>query len=214
MEPIVTVKAGSLFHWEHTLALALGAQEQSSLNGVRPMRIQISLLLATLFVISGCGANLCVNDDYTPRSNAKSSLVAFDPDNTLEAGNRRTDFGVPHFSADNLKDLAFGSALSDARDYYWLSISLAGNIDEFEQAFQTSDRMAYVNTLYADEARNAPHIDSSNVQKLNDQPPVALSSDFEIQANYNALGSYVLPAKANLFEQASCTLNEWAPQPY
>lgn len=83
------------------------------------MRIQIPLLIITLLAISGCDVNLWVDDDdNTPRSDESSSLVAFDPDSTLEAQIRWTDFGVPHITADNLESLAFGSALAYARDNY------------------------------------------------------------------------------------------------
>ena len=44
------------------------------------------------------------------------TLIAFDPDGSLEANIRWTSYGVPHITADNLQSLGFGSGYAYAKD--------------------------------------------------------------------------------------------------
>ena len=75
--------------------------------------------LAILFGLTACGSDNDKNTELPPPVAPpveSPSLVAFDEDGTLSANIRRTRYGVPHITGDNLQSVAFGSGYAYAQD--------------------------------------------------------------------------------------------------
>lgn len=69
------------------------------------------------------GLNACESDDSKGIESTPAvvvppspSLIAFDADNILSANIRRTNYGVPHITGDNLQSVSFGSGYAYAQD--------------------------------------------------------------------------------------------------
>jgi acyl-homoserine-lactone acylase len=76
------------------------------------------LSLALIFGLSACGNEGKVPpvvEQPQPQQPAPT-LIAFDTDGVLSANIRRTSFGVPHITGDNLKSVGFGSGYAYAQD--------------------------------------------------------------------------------------------------
>jgi acyl-homoserine-lactone acylase len=82
-------------------------------------KILLAIGLVSSVVIVGCGDDTQYGKtpQPTPEPEAISPpLQAFAPNGTLKANIRRTQYGVPHISADNLESLGFGSGYAQAQD--------------------------------------------------------------------------------------------------
>ncbi|MGV2871706.1 acylase [Colwellia sp. E150_009] len=75
------------------------------------------LTMVLLMGLTACGSDDSKQVDTTPDIIAPMpSLVAFDTDGTLNANIRRTSYGVPHITGDNLQSVSFGSGYAYAQD--------------------------------------------------------------------------------------------------
>ncbi|MDE3272393.1 acylase [Pseudoalteromonas sp. G4] len=79
------------------------------------MKLKLALIASSILGLTACGVDYEV-EPITPEPEQPSVLHAFDPDGTLSASIRWTDYGVPHITADNLQSLAFGSGYAYAKD--------------------------------------------------------------------------------------------------
>ncbi|AZG33544.1 MULTISPECIES: acylase [Shewanella] len=82
-------------------------------------KILLAIGMVSSVVIVGCGDDTQYGKtpQPTPEPEAISPpLQAFAPNGTLKANIRRTQYGVPHISADNLESLGFGSGYAQAQD--------------------------------------------------------------------------------------------------
>jgi acyl-homoserine-lactone acylase len=82
-------------------------------------KILLAIGMVSSAVIVGCGDDTQYGKtpQPTPEPEAISPpLQAFAPNGTLKANIRRTQYGVPHISADNLESLGFGSGYAQAQD--------------------------------------------------------------------------------------------------
>lgn len=72
---------------------------------------------STVFMV-GCGddTDFSKTTQPTPEPEVTPLLQAFAPNGALKAQIRRTQYGVPHITADNLESLAFGSGYAQAQD--------------------------------------------------------------------------------------------------
>jgi len=79
-----------------------------------------SLLSIALFIgLTACGSdNKDVEQlpEVVPPAPSAPTLVAFDDDGVLSAKIRRTTYGVPHITGDNLQSVSFGSGYAYAQD--------------------------------------------------------------------------------------------------
>ena len=85
------------------------------------MKLNKTLLamgIASSVVIVGCGDDTQYGKtpQVTPEPEAAPLLQAFAPNGTLKAQIRRTQYGVPHITADNLESLGFGNGYAQAQD--------------------------------------------------------------------------------------------------
>jgi len=77
------------------------------------------LSIALLMGLSACGSDDSKGIESTPAATPPTpvpTLVAFDTDGTLSANIRRTSYGVPHITGDNLQSVGFGSGYAYAQD--------------------------------------------------------------------------------------------------
>lgn len=77
------------------------------------------LSLVLLMGLSACGSDNSKGVEVSPTTDVPTpppSLVAFDSDGTLSANIRRTSYGVPHITGDNLQSVSFGSGYAYAQD--------------------------------------------------------------------------------------------------
>ncbi|MBW3141135.1 acylase [Ferrimonas balearica] len=114
-----------------------------------------------------------------PEPEPKPELVVFAPEGALEARIRRTEFGVPHITADNLESLAFGSGYAQAADHLCL---LA---DGFIKA--NSERSKYFGPhKRIDYATGLPLVED-NQNLINDFGHLALGVRASAEAKFDAL---------------------------
>ncbi len=75
------------------------------------------LTMVLLMGLTACGSDDSKQVDTTPDIIAPMpNLVAFDTDGTLKANIKRTSYGVPHITGDNLQSVSFGSGYAYAQD--------------------------------------------------------------------------------------------------
>jgi acyl-homoserine-lactone acylase len=79
------------------------------------------LSLTLLLGITACnsdndGTGTVSETSPPPPPTPVATLVAFDSDGTLSANIRRTNYGVPHITGDNLQSVSFGSGYAYAQD--------------------------------------------------------------------------------------------------
>jgi len=80
------------------------------------------LSIALLIGLTACGSDDNKGIESTPATTSPPpppsipTLVAFDSDGTLSANIRRTSYGVPHITGDNLQSVSFGSGYAYAQD--------------------------------------------------------------------------------------------------
>ncbi|MCT8987577.1 penicillin acylase family protein [Shewanella sp. KJ10-1] len=74
-------------------------------------------VVSTTFIV-GCGddTDFSKTTQPTPEPEVIPLLQAFAPNGALKAQIRRTEYGVPHITADNLESLGFGSGYAQAQD--------------------------------------------------------------------------------------------------
>jgi len=75
--------------------------------------------IALLMGLTACGSDDSKGIESTPAATPPPpvpTLVAFDSDGTLSANIRRTSYGVPHITGDNLQSVGFGSGYAYAQD--------------------------------------------------------------------------------------------------
>lgn len=72
----------------------------------------------------------------------KPPMIAFDPDGTLDARIRYTEFGVPHIEADNLESLAYGVGYAYARDNICLLADLIVRVNSQRARYYGPDLVA------------------------------------------------------------------------
>ena len=112
-------------------------------------------------------------------------------------------------AAFTLKDAAEEN--TDLLDH-WLAINLAGNLSEFQQAFQDYDGIPWVNTMYADDAGNAFYIDKTRVLNLSDQALALMRTDPQLVGTRAAVGFDILPGNTSLFEPNGLNSYQQAPK--
>lgn len=79
------------------------------------------LSIALLIGLTACGSDNNGNESTQgtsppPPPEPTPRLIAFDSDGTLSANIRRTSYGVPHITGDNLQSVSFGSGYAYAQD--------------------------------------------------------------------------------------------------
>ena len=82
-------------------------------------KITALLSLVLLSGLTSCGSDKEGTSTLTPQPappTAAPTLVAFDTDGNLSANIRRTSYGVPHITGDNLQSVGFGSGYAYAQD--------------------------------------------------------------------------------------------------
>jgi acyl-homoserine-lactone acylase len=77
--------------------------------------------MALILGLNACGSDNTKNTEeppvvVVPPQPTTPSLVAFDTDGRLTANIRRTNYGVPHITGDNLQSVSFGSGYAYAQD--------------------------------------------------------------------------------------------------
>ena len=93
------------------------------------MKLNKTLLamgIASSVVIVGCGDDTQYGKtpQVTPEPEAAPLLQAFAPNGTLKAQIRRTQYGVPHITADNLESLGFGNGYAQAQDNLFRTVDV------------------------------------------------------------------------------------------
>ncbi len=137
--------------------------------------------------LSGCGDdndNVVVDPDPPPVTpdpdpEPKPELVVFAPNGELEARIRRTEFGVPHITADNLESLAFGSGYAQATDHLCL---LA---DGFIRA--NSQRSKYFGPHKRIDFATGMPLEEDNQNLISDFGHLALGVRASAEARYDTL---------------------------
>ncbi|WDE01817.1 penicillin acylase family protein [Thalassomonas actiniarum] len=95
---------------------------------------------------------------------------------------------------------------------HWLAINLAGNLEEFQQAYRDYDGIPWVNTMYADDAGNAFYIDKTRVLNLSDDALALMRTDPQLVATRDALDFDILPGNTSLFEPDGLNTYQQAPK--
>ena len=103
----------------------------------------------------------------------------------------------PGGSAFAIKDANLGNV--DIIDH-WLAMNLAGNIEEFKQAFQDYDGVIFNNTMSADAEGNVFYIDDSTVPNLTSTAINAMTSNPALIAAKQAAGFTLLPGYLSVFD--------------
>jgi acyl-homoserine-lactone acylase len=86
------------------------------INNKKKCLLNLVLLMGLGACNSGDNKNNETTPDATSPPPAVPTLVAFDTDGNLSAQIRRTTFGVPHITGDNLQSVGFGSGYAYAQD--------------------------------------------------------------------------------------------------
>ena len=115
----------------------------------------------------------------------------------------------PGGSAFAIKDVNLGNV--DIIDH-WLAMNLAGNIDEFKQAFQDYDGVIFNNTMSADAAGNVYYIDDSPVPNLTDAAITELTTNPILIGAKQAAGFTLLPGFLSAFDFERAVPYENAPK--
>ena len=76
----------------------------------------LPVLMLAVLSLNGCPSSKSSNSDATAPSRVEKGLVAMDEDGVLNANIRRTDYGIPHITADNLESMAFGVGYAFSQD--------------------------------------------------------------------------------------------------
>ncbi len=100
-------------------------------------------------------------------------------------------------SAFAIKDANLGNV--DIVDH-WLAMNLAGNMDEFKQAFQDYDGVIFNNTMSADAEGNVFYIDDSTVPHLTDSAINEMTTNPLLVGAKQAAGFTVLPGFLSVFD--------------
>ncbi|WP_144213559.1 acylase [Shewanella donghaensis] len=81
-------------------------------------KIMLAFGIASSVFVAGCGndTDYSKTPEVIPEPEVTPPLQAFAPDGKLSAQIRRTTYGVPHITADNLESLGFGSGYAQAQD--------------------------------------------------------------------------------------------------
>ncbi|WP_281556763.1 penicillin acylase family protein [Thalassomonas sp. RHCl1] len=95
---------------------------------------------------------------------------------------------------------------------HWLAINLAGNLAQFQQAYQDYDGIPWVNTMYADDTGNAFYIDKTRVLNLGDDALALMRTDPQLVATRDALDFDILPGNTSLFEPEGLNSYQQAPK--
>ncbi len=103
----------------------------------------------------------------------------------------------PGGSAFAIKDVNLGNV--DIIDH-WLAMNLAGNIAEFEQAFQDYDGVIFNNTMSADSEGNVYYVDDSPVPYLTDIALKEMTTNPLLIGAKQAAGFTILPGFLSAFD--------------
>ncbi|MET0009582.1 MAG: acylase [Candidatus Thiodiazotropha sp. 6PLUC9] len=101
------------------------------------------------------------------------------------------------FSAYSIKDVN-----EDNLDLmeFWMALNLAGDMSQFQQAFQDYDGVIFNNTMAVDRKGNAFYIDDSTVPNLSDVAEAALTTDPTLIAMREMAGFVILPGDSSVFD--------------
>jgi acyl-homoserine-lactone acylase len=103
----------------------------------------------------------------------------------------------PSGSAFAIKDANLGNA--DIVDH-WLAMNLAGNIEEFKQAFKDYDGVIFNNTMSADADGNVFYIDDSTVPNLSSTAINEMTTNPLLVGAKQAAGFTILPGFLSAFD--------------
>lgn len=103
----------------------------------------------------------------------------------------------PGGSAFAIKDVNLGNV--DIIDH-WLAMNLAGNIDEFKQAFRDYDGVIFNNTMSADAKGNVYYVDDSPVPNLTAAAISELTTNPLLIGAKQAAGFTLLPGSLSAFD--------------
>ena len=95
---------------------------------------------------------------------------------------------------------------------HWLSMNLARNLDEFQQAFKDYDGVIFNNTMYADDEGNAWYIDDSTVPGLTRDAENGIRNDPTLAGFRAQAGFTVLPGVSSIFGFTGAEPYENAPK--
>jgi acyl-homoserine-lactone acylase len=115
----------------------------------------------------------------------------------------------PGGSAFAIKDANLGNV--DIIDH-WLAMNLAGNLDEFKQAFKDYDGVIFNNTMSADKEGNVFYIDDSTVPHLTDTAINEMTTNPLLVGAKQAAGFTILPAFLSAFDFERAVPYENAPK--
>jgi acyl-homoserine-lactone acylase len=115
----------------------------------------------------------------------------------------------PGGNAFAIKDANLGNV--DIIDH-WLAMNLAGNIDEFKQAFKDFDGVIFNNTMSADSEGNVFYIDDSTVPHLTDTAINELTTNPLLIGVKQVAGFTVLPGFLSAFDFDRAVPYENAPK--
>ncbi|WP_338589781.1 acylase [Shewanella khirikhana] len=127
---------------------------------------------------------------------AEKDVYSTDKGVMIEAPANLAPFGWDDGGAFMLQDA--NMANMDPIDH-WLSMNLAKNKDEFQQAFKDYDGVIFNNTMYADKEGNAFYIDDSTVPGLSDAAVMLLRTEKAIIDARAQAGFTILPGNTSLF---------------
>ncbi|MBB6542023.1 acyl-homoserine-lactone acylase [Thalassotalea piscium] len=82
---------------------------------------------------------------------------------------------------------------------HWLAMNVAGDINEFKQAFKDYDGVIFNNTMSADKEGNVFYIDDSTVPNLSDSAIATLTTNPTLIGIKKAAGFTVLPGNISAF---------------
>lgn len=115
----------------------------------------------------------------------------------------------PGGSAFAIKDANLGNV--DIIDH-WLALNLAGNIDEFKQAFKDYDGVIFNNTMSADKEGNVFYIDDSTVPNLTATAIKEMTTNPLLVGAKQAAGFTILPGFLSAFDFERAVPYENAPK--
>lgn len=95
---------------------------------------------------------------------------------------------------------------------HWVSMNLARNLAEFQQAFKDYDGVIFNNTLYADDQGNAWYIDDSTVPNLTLNAETGVANDPTFAGLRAQAGFTVLPGSSSIFGFTNAEPYENAPK--
>lgn len=95
---------------------------------------------------------------------------------------------------------------------HWVSMNLARNLAEFQQAFKDYDGVIFNNTMYADDQGNAWFIDDSTVPNLSVNAETGVANDPTLAGFRAQAGFTVLPGSSSIFGFSNAEPYENAPK--